>query len=170
MGVATTSYLSIAQFSQQPKLQGYLKTEKFNPRNLLSSLEQYVPGTSDPTVLKTLQLTTNLQGDLSNLNLKNLKIILDDSKLQGNINIDKKITFHFDVDKIDVSRYLSSSTDENSDPVSDKPIEMLKNLNLNGTLKIGSLKVVGLEINDIYFEVTTNENGKIQIYPKFFNN
>ncbi|MFK5970655.1 MAG: AsmA family protein [Candidatus Marithrix sp.] len=167
LGVTTKGYLSISLPSQQ--IQGYLQVEKFNPRNLFSRLAQQIPNTTDPKVLKALRLTTNLQGDLSNLSLKDIKITLDDSKLQGNINIAKKITFQFEIDGIDVNRYLSSSTNKNQVPSSNEPIEILKTLDINGTLKFKSLKFIGMEINDIHFEVTTSENGKIQIYPKFFN-
>ena len=167
LGVTTKGDLSISLLSQQ--IQGYFQVEKFNPRNLLSRLAQQIPNTTDPTALQALQLTTNLQGNLSNLNLKDMKITLDDSKLQGNINIAKKITFQFEVDDVDINRYLSLSTDKNQAPSSSEPIKMLKTLDINGTLRFKILKIIGMEINNIHFEVTTSENGKIRIYPKLFN-
>ncbi|HHB92644.1 MAG TPA: AsmA family protein [Thioploca sp.] len=167
LGITTRGYLSISQHSQQ--IQGYLQVEKFNPRNLFSRLAQQIPNTADPTVLQALRLTTNLQGDLSNLNLKNMKITLDDSKLQGNINLAEKITFQFEIDDIDINRYLLSSMDKNQDNSSNDPIKMLKTLDINGILKFKSLKIIGMEIKDIHFKVITGENGKIRIYPKFFN-
>ncbi len=166
LGVTTKGYLSIKPSSQQ--IQGHFQVEKFNLRHLLSKLAQQVPNTTDPTALETIELTTNLQGDLSNLNFKDMKINLDDSKLQGNISIAKKITFHFDVDNVDVGRYLPSSTNEKQAPLSDKPIKMLKKLDISGTLKVKRLKIIGIKINNTYFTVTTNKNGKLQIYPNFF--
>jgi len=164
--VKTTGNLFVTQLFNEPKLHGSLQVDKFNPRHLLASLEQAPLDTTDPTVLQTLKLTTDLQGNLSQLNLENVEITLDDSNLIGNISIDKQITFHFDVDNIEISRYLPSTTDDEPTPLSD--IKILQTLDVNGTLKVRSMKIIGVEINDIYFKVKTNKNGKIQIYPKNF--
>ena len=179
LGVATlTGNLQAKRVSTQPTLQSSLKIAAFSPRRLLQRLGQPIE-TSDPTVLNTLALETQLQGGLSQLNLNNLKIRLDNSQLQGYLRVldvqQQALAFNLNVDQIDIDRYLPPESEEpetsqpDSPPLSGEaillPLDMLRALNLNGTLKVGQLKAAGMKINDIHLNVSAKK-GKIRLRPR----
>jgi uncharacterized protein involved in outer membrane biogenesis len=179
LGIATLNgNLYAKRVSTQPTLQSALKIAAFSPRRLLQRLGQPIE-TSDPTVLNTLALETQLQGGLSQLNLNNLKIRLDNSQLHGNLRVldvqQQALAFNLNVDQIDIDRYLPPESEEpetsqpDSPPLSGEaillPLDMLRALNLNGTLKVGQLKAAGMEINDIHLNVSAKQ-GKIRLRPR----
>jgi AsmA protein len=175
--------INLKQMLSQPSLQGSLKLATFNPRQLLQTLGQAVPKTTDPNAFSTLSLETNLQGGLSQLRLDNLKIQLDNSHLQGNFDIVQEpqqpaIAFELNLDEIDIDRYLppAQQTQANKPdpaptappPSSEEPLlplEMLRALNLNGTLKVAKLKANNLKINELHLDVSAKQ-GIITVTPK----
>ncbi|MEN8215929.1 MAG: AsmA family protein [Pseudomonadota bacterium] len=172
-GVKLNGQVDIKQMLSQPTLQGSLKVAAFNPRQLLQRLGQAVP-TDDPKALDSLSLETQLQGALSQLRLTDLKIQLDNSHLEGNIGIeqDSTIAFNLNLDQIDIDRYLPPSEEAKANkPASSEeeeellPLEMLRALNLNGTLKVAQLKAANLKLNDLLLEVSAKQ-GKIKVTPK----
>ena len=175
LGTVMNGNLSVKHISNQPTLQGAIKLAKFNPRNVLQHLGQTVPETTDPTVLKTFALETQLQGDLSRLNLENLKISLDNSQLQGSLHVQNfqkpTIAFNLKLDKIDIDRYLPPKDESKPDskPLGSEeiilPLGILRTLNLNGSLKVEQLKAANLKINDIHFEVSAQDD-HIKLTPK----
>ncbi|MDM8559327.1 AsmA family protein [Candidatus Parabeggiatoa sp. HSG14] len=176
LGLTLNGKLSVKNVSTQAALQGSLKLSPFNPRRLLQRLKQPVPKTTDLKVLNTLALDTQFRGSLSHLNLKNVKIRLDDSQLKGYLSVKNftqpAIAFNLNVNNIDIDRYLAPKKPEDSQsdsPLSGEeillPIKVLRALNLNGTLKIGQLKVSNLKIKDINLDVSAKQ-GKIKLTPK----
>jgi AsmA protein len=174
-GVKLNGQVDIKQMLSQPTLQGSLKVPAFNPRQLLQRLGQAVP-TDDPKALDSLSLETQLQGALSQLRLANLKIQLDNSHLEGNLGVeqDSTIAFNLNLDQIDIDRYLPPSEEAKANkpasppPSSEEellPLEMLRALNLNGTLKVAKLKAANLKLNDLQLEVSAKQ-GKIKVTPK----
>ncbi len=180
LDVATLNGTLHAQhLTTRPTLQSTLKITAFSPRRLLQRLGQPIE-TSDPSALNTLALETQLQGSLSQLNLKPLKIRLDNSQLQGQLRIldlqQQVLAFNLNLDQIDLDRYLPPKPAEapqasqpNSPPLSGGdillPLEMLRALNLNGSLKVGKLKAAGITINDIQLDVSAKQ-GKMKVTPK----
>lgn len=175
LGTTLNGDLSVEHVSNQPLLQGAIKIAKFNPRLVLQRLGQTVPKTTDPTVLKAFALETQLQGDFSQLNLDNLKISLDNSQLQGNIKIQNfqkpAIAFNLKLDKIDIDRYFPPKSKAEPKPLSGEeiilPLGILRALNLNGDLKVEQLKTANLKINDIHFDVST-QNEHIKLTPSLW--
>ncbi|BAP55767.1 hypothetical protein THII_1470 [Thioploca ingrica] len=163
--VSAQGKLQITQLLEQPKLQGSLKVAQFDPRQLLPRLGQPLPTTADPTVLNRLALETTLQGNLSQLVLDNLKINLDDSQLIGNLEIKKfnppAINFYLNVDNVDIDRYLPpQSVEKTTQPQlslppkeTSSPLDFLRALNLNGTLKINHFKAAQLTTTDLELAV-----------------
>jgi AsmA protein len=175
--VSAQGKLQITQLLEQPKLQGSLKVAQFDPRQLLPRLGQPLPQTADSTVLNRLALETTLQGNLSQLVLDNLKINLDDSQLLGNLEINKfnppAINFHLDVDNVDIDRYLPpQSAGKTTQPQpslppkeTPSPLDFLRALNLNGTLKINHFKAAQLTMTDLELAVAA-QSGHLKITPQ----
>jgi AsmA protein len=158
--------------------QAKLAVAPFNPRNLLKALNQEVPKTQNAKVLRRLSLETKLQASASQLNLENLKIKLDKTNLIGNLylkNIKQAtIAFNLYLDQIDIDSYLppkSASSSPSSPPSSSSgnalllPLEILRDLDINGGLKIGRMKTYGMTIQDLEFAVSA-KGGNFKLIPK----
>ncbi len=169
-----TGNLSAKQVLTDPKLQGSLKINTFDPRKLLKRLGQPLPETSDPAVLKRFALETQLKGSLSQVQLEPIKIHLDDTWLKGYLKVhhfeQPAIAFQLNVNDIDIDRYLPvEKSDEpppkpSNEPVS-LPLKMLHSLDINGALKVEQLKAMGISLNNIEFDVTA-QKGEFKVTPK----
>ena len=168
LGLKLSGWLSANHIKTQPTVRGFLQVARFNPRRLLQRLGQSVPKT-DPKVLRTLTLKTELQGSMSKLSLRKLDMRLDNSRLQGRLNVQNfqkpAIAFDLNLDRINIDRYLSpekakKSSKPQSSPSSGKDIlfppetlEMLRALNLSGILKVGHLTANNLKVSNIQLNV-----------------
>jgi AsmA protein len=175
LGVKISGKLSAKQLSTKPTLQGSLRLSRINPRRILRRFGQTAPKTADPSVLKALTIKTQLQSDFSTLHLYKLKISLDNSNLQGNLQIQdfKKpvIAFNLALDKIDISRYSAPPKKAASKPLSGKDIlstvKEIRALDMSGNLKIGQLEVADIKIKNanLYLEIS---KGQIKLNPPIF--
>jgi hypothetical protein len=154
-----------------------LAVAPFNPRNLLKALNQEIPKTQDAKVLRRLSLNTNLQASASELNLNKLKIKLDKTNLIGNLYLKNlkqtTVAFNLDLDQINVDSYLPpasaspppKSPSSSSDNALLLPLEILRDLDINGGLKIGQMKTYGMTIKDLEFAVSA-KGGNFKLIPK----
>lgn len=171
--VSTQGKLEITQLLAQPTLQGNLKLTSWNLRQLLSRLELPLPPTADPTVLNRLAIEMTLQGNLAQINLNPIKINLDDSQLLGNLKIKRfnplALNFHFDIDDINIDRYFAPQpATPTSSPLPQPiqlPLNFLRTLNLNGSLKISHLQAKQLIITDLELAVVA-QPGYLQLRPQ----
>lgn len=155
------------------QIAGELTLAPLNLKTVLEQVKQPLPLLKDPNVLKKVALTTQFQGNLSEVKLKNLKLRLDESQLQGYFTLrDFKqpfINFEAEVDTLDVDRYLpvteakKTKTGKSNETL--LPLEMLQTLNLNGVLKIAQLKIAQLKITQVQLVISSKE-GKIKISPQ----
>lgn len=166
------------QISTQPIFNAKLNLANFNPRQLLQRLQKTVPQTADSRALTRMAVTTQLQSNLSQLSLRQLKIRLDDSQFQGNLQIQDlqklAIAFDLNVDNIDINRYLPPKPAKPSKPKVTPPlggeaillpVNTLRNLHLNGSLKVGQLKIAPITLHNITLGFVTQKN-RIKIAPR----
>ncbi|MEE9493897.1 MAG: AsmA family protein [Gammaproteobacteria bacterium] len=162
--------------SENRSFSGDIKVDRFSPSDLMRALGQVVPVTSDNTVLSNADLKTHLEATGNKLALSGLSMHLDDTTLDGSFGISNfakpAIRFDINLDKIDADRYLAPVSAETAPepevpadaPATDLPVEMLRGLNIDGGLKIGSLKAYKLRSKDIVIKLVA-KNGKIQVHP-----
>lgn len=160
-----TGDLSATQLNTDLQYTGAIQVAEFSPRELLQQLQMEVPETTDTQVLQKLAINFALQGSKDSVALSNLKIVLDDTQILGDISIKQfkkpAITFKLNIDDIDVDRY-SAPKKENvaQEPASTPaatvskvttliPIETIRALNLSGDLNIGKLKAAQLKMSDV---------------------
>jgi uncharacterized protein involved in outer membrane biogenesis len=175
LGMKISGKLSAKQLSTQPTLQGSLRLSRINPRRILRRFGQTAPKTADPSVLKALTIKTQLQSDFSTLHLEKLKISLDNSKLQGKLQIQdfKKpvIAFNLALDKINIDRYSAPQKKAASKPLSGEDIlstlKKIRTLDMNGNLKIGQLEVADIEIKNANLSIEISK-GQIKLNPPIF--
>jgi len=121
-------------------------------------------------------LRSRLTASADTLKLASVDLKVDDSRLQGSIEIrdfsSPAIRFDLALDKINLDRYLASSPSSAGAPAkgapADQPVEVplstLRSLNVNGKFQVGSLTAMGLKSTEAKVLVNAR-NGLITLGP-----
>lgn len=178
LGLNAKADISAEKISTEPAFSGRLDVPAFNLRTLLASLNKPVPKTADPKALTRVGLAADFNGTSSSIRLKDLRIGLDDTKLQGDINVlnfaGPHLEFGLGIDGINADRYLEPSAPGKAKAVtpeaaaagaaSELPVETLRALRIKGDLLIGSLVLSGAKMKDIKFSINADK-GIIKLAP-----
>lgn len=158
--------------------QGQLMVSEFNPRALLKALGQSPPDTADAGVLTKASLNTSLSGTENSIALKPMKMKLDDSNLDGEVSVKNfsrpAVGFQMALDQIDADRYLpppeegsgakAASPGAAASSAGQLPMDTLRQLNVDGKLSVGKIKIAKLNISDLKATITAS-NGVIRLSP-----
>ncbi len=177
-GLKATGELSGEHLTQGGSASGRLQLQPFSPRELLARLGQAVPETADPNVLTRAdaQLALKLHG--GGVTIEPLSLALDDTKLTGSVSIQDfaslRTRFQLIGDALDLDRYLPPAKEGQTKPVGpgtaaagaagQLPLEALRGLNLDGSIRLGKLKVSNLRIADIKLTVKAAD-GQVSLQP-----
>jgi len=185
LGLVLSGYVDVANLDTQPAVSGQLSSNEFNPLDLFATLGIEAPVTADPNVLKKASLSMELDASPASAKLNDLTIKLDDTTFSGNASVPSlagefpPLRFNFGVDVIDLDRYLppkvegeaaaadTSATSANGpaatgdEPIA-LPLDMMRQLDVEGEFKVGSVKVMNLTTRDIAVPVTA-KNGRINV-------
>ena len=165
-----------------PEFNGELAITPFNARQLLTTLEQEIPETADPEVLKNVALNMNFSGTPEAIKINPLKLILDETNLDGWLEADlpadkpmPTVRYALNINGIDADRYLPPVSEEEEVVVpppsagaaaaAELPMELLRDLDIDGKLDIGKLKVSGLHVSEIK-TVLKAKDGVIKLQPQ----
>ncbi len=167
------------QIVDAPVINGELQLAEFSPRELLTKLAQPIPETSDPNVLTKAGFSARFEATPDLLKVNNLVVRLDDSTVTSHASVKNftapAVTFDVALDAIDVDRYLPPTAEEEAQPpatpasaaaagAAEVPMDTLRELNVQGDLKVGNLKVSNMRVSD--FLATLNaKDGLIKITP-----
>ncbi len=181
--------------TDNPSFSGHIDIKPFNLRQLADKLSIELPAMADDSTLKLVQVSTDFTGSSKQFNAKQLDVILDQSRLRGQLAVknfvDPVINFKLALDEIDVDRYSPpvpiERTHANSPPLPKKqiqanapatvkvatdadklPLDMLRQINTKGTLDIGKLKISGTHSERIHLEIYAG-NGLIKLHPMTAN-
>jgi len=168
--------------SSNPTLAGKLNVAKFSPKELLAKLKIAVPDMSDEKALSQASFDTNIGGSLAKINLSNLKLILDDSLIQGKISLrnNKRQSINYDLalDQIDLDRYLPETASAKQaasfsliptaiaapTPAPLFPVDLLRSFDMAGNIKAGQLIMNRLKIENINVKINQSF-GFLKIEP-----
>jgi len=170
-----------------PQFKGTLTVAEFAPRDVIKALGQEVPETADSSVLGKAAASLAWDASTKHAAARDLQLSLDDTRISGSAGVSQfaepAITFALTADQLDVDRYLPPVPEEDeaaaageqeaaprtgksaaSGNGADLPLDALRKLNLDGSLKIGRLKVANLNTSDIDIRITAGD-GVLQINP-----
>ncbi len=170
--------LTLSEMDKGGKLAGELQVAEFNPRNLLKAFGQPELDMADAKAMTRVSLKTTVSGSSTAVSLKPLTIKLDDSNLTGDLQVvdisRAALRFALALDQIDVDRYLPPPKAGESTPAAtpgaaaskaaELPLETLRGLDIDGTFKIGKLKVAKLNISDVSLRLNAKK-GLIRLNP-----
>ena len=175
LGLELGMQLAITQLLDNPQLSGNLRSNEFVPRQLMGRLGIEAPETADPNTLILARLQTGFAASADHLSLSELQLQLDQSQLSGRFslrNFDKPvIRYQIALDNIDLDRYLPPPSDEatvvaeagEAEPV-ELPLELLRGLDIDGTVRIGQVKVMNLR-SDSIVKTLRAERGQFRVHP-----
>ncbi|MBN2062774.1 MAG: AsmA family protein [Deltaproteobacteria bacterium] len=155
-----------------------VKVSPFSPRSLVKALGQEVPlKTADASVLNKVAFKAGVKGDPKNVSISDGVLELDDSVMKFSAMAKDfsrpNLAFNFELDKIDLDRYLPPPEGKKPDedkkkapPAEKKKIDYkpLRKLILAGTLKAGEVKARGAKIQDLNMKVSA-KNGVFNLDP-----
>ncbi|QEA38602.1 AsmA family protein [Pistricoccus aurantiacus] len=154
-----------------PNYEGQVELASLSLRKWLERFTK-LPPMADDDALKEVAFTSPFEGNLDQVMLNNLTLLIDDTTLTGQMTAGLSGNLlHFDLqgDDLDVDRYLPPAIAESSDPktallklfglapawaigaeeASLLPVDWLAVLNLDGKLSLGQFTLAGLALEDV---------------------
>lgn len=186
LGMALKGRIDVTGLDAEPQVAGTLASDEFDPKELFAKLGVAAPATTDPAVLKVASLSLDLAAGPASAALENVALRLDDTTLTGSASMPSlegavpPLRFDLAVDAIDLDRYLPpaggpveiagespapqglASMDDGGDAPIELPVDLLRGLDVDGTLSVGELVASGLSMNDIVVPVKAGD-GKVGI-------
>lgn len=160
--------------TRAPQFKGRLHLEPFSPRDLLTRLGQPAPETGDKGALGKASLDTAFSATPARAALTDLKLLLDDTALTGQLTVEdfarQALRFDLTVDTLNLDRYLPPPSEAPPTAGSaavgtaELPLELLRSLDLAGSLRIGQLIAANLRSEAVEIGVNA-KGGKIRIHP-----
>jgi AsmA protein len=161
-----------------PNLKGNIRLAEFSPRQWMEEFGMPVPETADPEVLNKVNFTTDFKASMEQAVLNNLIATVDQTALKGKFEVvdyaSPTYLFNLDVNSINLDRYLPPPS-EPTPPAKGKPgkqgsaeeaplfpAELLRQLKLNGTIRIGNLTVNNLHSEAILIKLRSRD-GKLNL-------
>lgn len=179
--VRATGSAELSQLNTTPAYSAELDVLEFSPAELLSQLHGEAPETADDGVLQRAGASLVAEGTTESVTLGLQEAYLDDTNIHGSLSIDPlaemAMRFQLDIGAINLDRYLSPGQQKAAEdaPLASPgeavaaggsliPVETLRGLNLNGTVRAESLTMAGVTATDI--EVTVKAaDGQVRIHP-----
>lgn len=178
LNVDVTGAVSISDLEGAPRVEGKLALQQTNLKELLQ-LAGVVIETADPEALTQVSGDIRLVQQGASLMLKPLVMKLDDSTLEGHVEVASfegpVVRANLKLDAIDLDRYLPPASEaqksppakENGDPgkKTEKPdFTALRKLNLDANFHIGKLKVSNLKMDSVALKLRAKQ-GVINLDP-----
>lgn len=167
--VALTAEINGSSFIDKPLFQGSVAVASFNPVMFMKAHSIEPNHTTDDNALSKLDFGFDFTASDNSADLQNLQITLDDTHIKGfgSINDFAKpaISFNLNLDSIDIDRYLPPGTAAIATSpaaalamtASVLPVAFVKELNVNGELKTGLIKIKKLNLQDAWLKLNAKE-------------
>ncbi len=169
--------LNAKNIAANPQLDAKVELVRFNPRDLTKKLKIELPPMQGKDALTAVDLKVAIVGTLQKLELKELNIGLDKTKIIGNAAVtnlaDPATTFVVNIDKINADNYMPPKTETDKSAAQQKvaatkkekvDLEPLRQLDLNGNITVGELIINKLKAENIKITVKAKD-GIIQANP-----
>ena len=150
-----------------------IKIAAFSPRSLMHLFDVSPPETADPSVLSSLAIEAQADIRESHASLTDVSIKLDDTTFTGGLTVPFDMTerhlLDMRADSIDLNRYMAppedgATGDEGESAPVEIPVDLIKPLNARGGLKIGSVLLGGLELEQVDLNLQTSD-GRMRLHP-----
>lgn len=170
---------NVANWSKLLTVSGDIGSEMMNPRELAYRFATELPSMQGQNTLSKLQFRTPfaLKGDQLSVQPD---ILFDESKLNTSFDVNLKtqaLRYDINIDSIDINRYMAPAVEETTQaenteaaPEQDLPIpvELVRSLDVDGSLKIAAAKVLDYEMTNVVVK-TRIKDGVANVSPGSFD-
>ncbi len=179
MGMTAQAELQGTRIFDAPTFTGPLTIEEFNPREVLEKLGKPPLQTADPKVLTQASLSAQMNASPKHLNLDKLAFKLDDSTMSGTVQIKNfsqpAVDFSLVMNQIDLDRYLAPPAENAKGKAASPagaaaagvlglPIDFVRKLNAQGSLRIGTMKAKNIRSADVLITLGARA-GLVKLQP-----
>jgi AsmA protein len=178
-GVAVNVSVAGEKMSTARVLTGSVSVPSTSARKLLQSLGIAPPVTRDPKALSAFALETNFGLTHKQLQLTALQLTLDDTQVKGTAGVEDLDTaalrFNLNVNGINIDRYrapelvvkpaaVKQPASAPAMPPTPLPLETLRKLDMNGTLRVASATFANLVFTDVVLPLVAKD-GHVRLGP-----
>lgn len=168
-------HAAVEPFSYEGEIKptAQIRIEPFSPRSLMHLFDVEPPETADPNALTIVSVDAKAYVRESNISLTGVNIQLDDTNFTGSMTVPTDGTGRFlvklDADAIDLNRYMAPPSEAgvaaNGDVApTEIPADLIKPLNARGDLKIGTVTVGNLQLDQVALSLVAG-NGRLRVHP-----
>jgi len=174
-----TGRLQGTRILDDPGLAGSVSLEPLIVREFIPHFGVPSPNTRDPKAVGQASGSTDFQYGADGLHLDHLRLTVDDTHVKGSLSIPSAqglpVSFDLDADRIDVDRYLEPQGDSpeagsagrpaaGSSGMSTRDPSSVKELQANGTLRVGRLEFSGLDFTNARMTLSSKDE-VIHVFP-----
>ena len=177
-----------AQLNSQPTYQGQVNIDTFSPKQLATRLGAALPAMKEANALSSANVKLTFNGNDNAVNISSLEANLDDTSLTGNAKISnfQNPFYGFDLalNQLNLDYYAMASQTQTAaqkpatestatapagqkkaaQPAPIFPVELLRQLNLNGKLTIGQFIAGGARMSNVVI-ILKGKDGIVQLAP-----
>ncbi|MCP3850847.1 MAG: AsmA family protein, partial [Gammaproteobacteria bacterium] len=178
------------KLSETPEFSGSVNIEKFSPKQLGAILGAALPAMKEAKALDSADVKMTFKGNTETMSISSLEANLDETSLKGTASIKNFKAPHYGFDltlnQLNLDYYALAETPASKEvPVAETtpkkketkksspspktnaplfPVEMLRQLNLNGKLAIGQFIAGGAKMSNVVI-VLKGKDGLVQLKP-----
>ncbi len=173
-GAKVNGTLAGEEILDAPKFTGQLAFAPIELREWLPKLGVELPVTRDPKAFASLAFTAKVALTPSSAEFADLVLKLDDTTAKGTLGVadfdSQAVRFNLAVDRIDADRYLApeeeakNAAETQMSETIEIPVEMLRQLNVRGTLELGEAIFAGIKFTRLKLGVSARD-GDVRFNP-----
>lgn len=179
MGMTLNASIQGERIIDKPVFKGEFSLAEFVPRKSLEDLGVVLPEMADPSAMTKAALSSRFDAGLDHASLQGLRLQLDKTTLSGDASVrsfsNPVIRYQLAVDEIDIDRYLSPPREKpvpakgaagakQAEAAAALPLDLLRALDVEGTLKVGKVKVMNLH-SDTILATLRGQQGQFRVNP-----
>ena len=190
LGTTTLADITVSQFMQTPVIQGDIEVQPFNAREVAKRVAVELPVMAKADALHHVAIKTKIKLHGEKLQANDFNLALDDSTLSGWLHVidigKQQLRYELSFDQLNLNDYMPAvvETAEKPEVVAgagagagaavegatsgdekiELPVEMMRNLDIQGDFRIASLTVLEYQIKQLLMTTKAN-NGIIDIKP-----
>ncbi len=177
-GLRLEAEADAAALTSDPRVTGRFEIPGTDLRQVLTRLEQDLPEMADDSALTDFGLEAAFSFAGERVSLEDLVLRLDDTTFTGGVSVEDfarpMIGFNLEGDRLDADRYLPPPSDEEPAPAPPEdaeeaepvelPVELIRDLRLDGSFRLGELVIMELLLEDVHFTVKADD-GQLRVHP-----
>jgi AsmA protein len=181
LGTTTRFEMTVTQFMQTPVIQGDIEVLPFNAREVAGRVAVELPEMAKAGALHHMALKTKIKLHGENLQANDFRLTVDNSTLSGWLHVPdlsrQQLRYELAFDQLNINDYMppvaeaaitqAAATDAEAGSGDEKielPLEMLRQLDVQGDFRIAQLTVLEYDIKQ-FLLTTKASKGVIDLKP-----